>query len=118
VSIDSHIHLFQKAHTAIPTARHTPQYDAEFLTVSQLGAAVGVTKFVLVQTSFMGTDNEHLLAHLHQFPDRLRGVFILDKSTSCNELRQLKSQGVVGIRLNLFQTDLSESLSDEHLRAN
>lgn len=116
MSIDSHIHLFKKSHLAIPTARHRPQYDAAFSTIRSLAAQESVEKFVLVQTSFMGTDNSHLLAHLHQFPTQFRGVFILDKSTSRDELRELKSQGVVGIRLNLFQTNLHESLSDEHIK--
>lgn len=115
MSIDSHIHLFRQEHAAIPTARHKPQYDATFSAVSALGAEIGVTQFVLVQTSFMGTDNSYLLAHLNQFPERLRGVFILNTSTSRDELRHLKSQGVVGIRLNLYQTDLAESLSQAHL---
>jgi predicted TIM-barrel fold metal-dependent hydrolase len=115
VSIDCHIHLFKKGCSAISNARHTPSYDAELATVCDLGATVGVTRFVLVQTSFMGTDNDYLLQHLRASPERLRGVFILDASTSREQLRQLKSESVVGIRLNLFQTDLAVTLSDAHL---
>ena len=115
MSIDCHIHLFKKGRSAIPNARHTPSYDAELSDVTALAADVGVTKFVLVQTSFMGTDNDYLMQHLHQFPDRLRGVFILAASTSREQLRQLKSEGVVGIRLNLFKTNLASTLSDAHL---
>lgn len=115
MSIDCHIHLFKKGHSAIPNARHTPAYDAEFSEISALAAEVGVTKFVLVQTSFMGTDNDYLLQHMREFPETFRGVFILDASTSREQLRQLKSEGVVGIRLNLFHTDLAKTLSDAHL---
>ena len=115
MSIDCHIHLFRKNDPVIPGARHAPAYDALFPTIQALGHPVGVTKFVLVQTSFMGTNNDFLLEHLRVYPDRCRGVFILDPQTSIDQLRQLKSEGVSGIRLNLFQTDLTQSLSDLHL---
>jgi len=115
VSIDCHIHLFRKDSPIIPEARHAPTYDALFPSIQKLGQTVDVTKFVLVQTSFMGTNNEFLLEHLRQYPGLCKGVFILDPRTSLDHLRQLKSEGVSGIRLNLFQTDLARSLSDEHL---
>lgn len=115
MSIDCHIHLFEKNRSATPDARHVPAYDAEFSTVKKLAAPVGVSRFVLVQTSFMATDNRLLLSHIKAQPETFRGVFILDPSTGSSELRDLKAQGVVGIRLNLFGTDLDRSLTDQHL---
>lgn len=59
---------------------------------------MGVTHGVLVQTSFMDTDNRLLLAQLARHPDTLRGVAVVPPSAT---LAPLQVQGVRGIRLNL-----------------
>ena len=115
MSIDCHIHLFDRNRSAIAKPRHVPTYDAEYATVKALGAAVGVRRFVLVQTSFMGTDNSLLMRHLQDQPDTFRGVFILGPATSSRELQDLKAQGVVGIRLNLLGVDLENTLTADQL---
>lgn len=116
MSIDCHIHIFKKEHPAIASARHLPQYDALLSEVQSLGKPLGVEQFVLVQTSFMGTNNDYLVEQIQQCPSQLRGVFILAPDTSRATLRDLKSSGVVGIRLNLFGTDLNVSLDPAQLQ--
>ena len=99
-SVDAHFHVFE-AQRALPGARYSPGYAASLSDWQAASQTVGVTHGVLVQTSFNGTDNAHLLAHLKQHPDTLRGVAVLAPSASLGQLEDLHSQGVRGIRLNL-----------------
>ena len=99
-SVDSHFHVFE-AQRAVPGARYSPSYAASLATWLAASQAVGVTHGVLVQTSFLGTDNTYLLAHLKQQPDTLRGVAVVAPSASFGQLEDLHGQGVRGIRLNL-----------------
>lgn len=98
--VDSHFHVFE-AQQALPGARYSPGYAATLAAWHDVAQAVGVTHGVLVQTSFLGTDNTHLLSHLKQYPDTLRGVAVLAPSASLGQLADLHGQGVRGIRLNL-----------------
>ena len=99
-SVDAHFHVFE-AQRAVPGARYSPSYAASLSTWQAATQAVGVTHGVLVQTSFLGTDNTYLLAHLKQQPDTLRGVAVVSPSASFGQLEDLNGLGVRGIRLNL-----------------
>ena len=79
MSVDSHFHVFT-AQQAVLGARYSPSYAASLATWQAASQAVGVTHGVLVQTSFKGTDNAYLLAHLKQHPDTLRGVAVVAPS--------------------------------------
>jgi len=57
---------------------------------------------VLVQPSFLGVDNSYLVAALRQYPDRFRGIAVVDPEVSGEQLDWLQEAGVVGIRLNLI----------------
>ena len=99
-AVDAHFHVFA-AHQAQPGARYTPAYAAPLL--AWLGAAqpLGVRRGVLVQTSFMGTDNTALLDTLAQHPDTLRGIAVVASTADLQTLAPLHAGGVRGIRLNL-----------------
>ena len=62
---------------------------------------LGVRRGVLVQTSFMGTDNTLLTATLMQHPDTLRGIAVVAPTADLQTLAPLHAAGVRGIRLNL-----------------
>ncbi len=98
--VDSHFHVFQ-AGLAQPGARYVPHYDAPLQAWQAQAQALGVQRGVLVQPSFLGTDNSHLLRELTGNPDRLRGVVVLRPDTPVVELECLNALGVRGIRLNL-----------------
>jgi predicted TIM-barrel fold metal-dependent hydrolase len=100
ISVDSHFHVFE-AGQSVPEARYSPDYAAEFSQWQNAAQQLGVTHGVLVQTSFLGTDNSNLLKHLQQTPDTLRGVAVVAPSASYAQLADLHGQGVRGIRLNL-----------------
>lgn len=100
--IDSHAHVFSRDLNLVGARRYTPDYDAtleQYLT--QLHAH-GLSHGVLVQPSFLGTDNSYLLAALRQAPDQLRGVVVLEPGISRAMLNDMDHLGVVGVRLNLM----------------
>ena len=98
--IDTHFHVFF-AGKAVPGARYVPGYDASRSAWQAAAAPCGVTRGVLVQTSFMGTDNRLLLAQLAAQPDHLRGVAVVSPDATRATLQPMHDLGVRGIRLNL-----------------
>jgi len=74
---------------------------------------------VLVQVSFLGTDNRYLIEALRQEPARLRGIVVVEPGITADELRALDEVGVVGVRLNLIglaDPVLASAGWKEHLR--
>lgn len=98
--VDTHFHVFA-ARQAQPGARYVPGYDAPFSAWQAAAAPSGVRRGVLVQTSFLGTDNRLLLATLAQHPDVLRGIAVVPPDADFATLAPLHAAGVRGIRLNL-----------------
>ena len=115
MAIDCHIHVFKTSLKTIPNARHLPGYDATLEMLRPIATRAQVSRFVIVQTSFLGPNNDYLLGEIAKDPENLRGVVILEPSASEAQINELGRQGIVGLRLNLFKTDLEESLSAEHL---
>lgn len=99
-AIDTHFHVFE-AHCARPGARYVPSYAATLADWQAAARPLGVARGVLVQTSFMGTDNTALLSTLAGHPDTLRGIAVVAPTTGLPALKPLHAAGVRGIRLNL-----------------
>ena len=97
---DCHFHVFQ-AGVAVPGARYVPAYAATLQAWQDAASACGVVRGVLVQPSFLGTDNGLLVAQLQARPDALRGVAVVAPTASAGALHALHRAGVRGIRLNL-----------------
>jgi predicted TIM-barrel fold metal-dependent hydrolase len=57
---------------------------------------------VLIQPSFLGTDNSYMVSALRQEPKRLRGIAVLAPEAEVGTMRDLAEAGVVGLRLNLI----------------
>ena len=114
--IDTHAHVFHRGLKLAPGRRYAPDYDAPLsLYLEQLDQN-GTSNGVLVQPSFLGTDNSYLVDCLKQVGGRLRGIAVVDPAVSADELRSLDRAGVVGIRLNLVGQPLPELASDEWKR--
>ncbi|SOY71004.1 amidohydrolase family protein [Cupriavidus taiwanensis] len=105
--VDTHFHVFDIG-AATASARYRPAYAAG---LDDWQAAVGSLDGrgdqgdlygVVVQTSFLGTDNTALLAALKTLPGRLRGVAVVDPAITDEQLTALQAAGVRGIRLNLY----------------
>lgn len=127
VAIDTHAHVFERGLAMAAARRYTPDYDATLAAYLGHLDAHGLTHGVLVQPSFLGTDNSYLVAALRARPDRLRGVAVLGPDEGMREasggfpddaqgaderadgrVAALAAAGVVGARLNLFGRELPD----------
>lgn len=100
--IDTHAHIFVQGLPLAAQRRHAPDYDATLdHYIAQL-AAHGMSQGVLVQPSFLGTDNAFLRAVCERYPQRFRGVAVVAPDITDAELAALDAAHVVGARLNLI----------------
>lgn len=106
--IDTHAHVFHRALKLAPGRRYAPDYDAPLSLYLEKLDTNGTTNGVLVQPSFLGTDNSYLVDCLKQTGGRLRGIAVVDAAVSVDELRALDEVGIVGIRLNLVGQPLPD----------
>ena len=101
MGIDCHAHVFKGDLNFAKDLRYKPPYDAPIADYLAMLDGNKMSYGVLIQPSFLGTDNSYLLSALRMAPERLRGVAVVETSISTEELRNLDRQGCVGIRLNL-----------------
>ncbi|WP_199175600.1 amidohydrolase family protein [Telmatospirillum siberiense] len=102
MAIDCHAHVFTRDLPLAGERRYAPDYDA---TIAQYLAMLddnGMSHGVLVQPSFLGTDNSYMLEALTSMPSRLRGIAVVAPDIETDALQVLDRQGVVGVRLNLL----------------
>jgi predicted TIM-barrel fold metal-dependent hydrolase len=112
-AIDTHAHVFHRGLNLAPGRRYAPDYDAPLeLYLKQLDDS-GITNGVLVQPSFLGTDNSYIVESLKAAAGRLRGIAVVDPDVSTEEIMRLDQAGVVGIRLNLVGQPLPDLAAPE-----
>ena len=101
---DSHVHIVGPADRYPQVAERT--YLADVATLKRLervSASRAIRRFVIVQPSFYGTDNSMLLEGLDALAGRGRGVAVINPdTTSARTLSGMATQGVCGLRLNLY----------------
>ncbi|WP_448189290.1 amidohydrolase family protein [Azospirillum sp. sgz301742] len=100
--VDTHAHVFRRGLPLAGERRYAPGYDAKPDAYLAQLEAQRLSHGVLVQPSFLGTDNSYLMAALRRWPQRLRGIAVLDPAAPKGLLHALDIAGVVGIRLNLI----------------
>ena len=100
--VDGHAHVFLKDMPLAGTRRYAPSHDATPADYLGLLDAHRVTHGVLVQPSFLGTDNGFLAQALAASAGRLRGVAVVAPGVAQEELAALDAAGVRGMRLNLI----------------
>ena len=106
--IDAHAHVFERGLGLASVRRYAPDYDATLADYLQRLQENGLSHGVLVQPSFLGTDNSYLLAALQQEPERLRGVVVVERDIALSELERMAGLGVAGVRLNLMGQPLPD----------
>lgn len=114
---DGHAHIFRCDLPLSADHRYVPSADALPDCLSSLLCAHSLDGALLVQPSFLGSDNSYLLDFLSSRPDdalTYRGVIVLDPVFCVDRgwLRSLADLGIIGIRLNLFGIESSFSYSD------
>ena len=107
-AIDAHAHVFVRGLPLAPQRRHAPDYDATLDAYVAHLCANRISHAVLVQPSFLGTDNSFLLDVLRRYPRRFRGVVVVDPAIDPEQLATLAREGVVGMRLNLLGLPLPD----------
>jgi len=100
--VDAHAHVFTRRLTLASVHRYAPDYDALPESLISLLKAHGLARCVLIQPSFLGTDNSYMVAALKAYPKVFRGVAVVNPETDLNSLEALSKAGCVGLRLNLF----------------
>jgi predicted TIM-barrel fold metal-dependent hydrolase len=115
-AVDTHAHIFHRGLPLVSNRRYTLEYDATLADYLKQLDSHGLTHGVLVQPSFLGTDNSFMLEALHAHPDRLRGVAVVAPDASAENLSRLADAGVVGIRLNLVGLPIPDLLGPDWAR--
>lgn len=102
LACDCHAHICgpQATYRYIAERIYTPP-DALLPAYDALLAALGVTRAVLVQPSFHGSDNRAMLAAMRASSRQMRGVAVLADDVTERELLALHEAGVRGARLNI-----------------
>ncbi|MTJ81519.1 MAG: amidohydrolase family protein [Telmatospirillum sp.] len=116
--VDCHAHVFTRDLPLVGDRRYAPAYDAGPGDYLSMLDALGSGRGVLVQPSFLGTDNSFLLAVLRRHPDRLRGIVVVAPDIAGADLRDMAAAGAVGVRLNLIgrqDPDLADPVWRRHL---
>jgi predicted TIM-barrel fold metal-dependent hydrolase len=106
LTIDTHAHAWDASCAPIANSRYRPNYCFTTEAYLQKLSLHGVSKGVLVQPSFLGTDNSYLLHSLITYPSKLRGVVVVDNNSSHEELLSMHQNGVRGIRYNLINQSI------------
>lgn len=101
-AVDCHAHVFRVGLPLADVRRYAPDYDATPADYVKMLDANGMSHGVLIQPSFLGTDNSYLIGALREYPKRLRGVAVVEPTVTRGELVAMNEAGVVGIRLNLI----------------
>ena len=107
-AVDTHAHIFRQGLKLADSRRYAPDYDANLADFLALLDRHGMSHGVLVQPSFLGTDNSFLVAALRAHPQRLRGIAVVEPTISAEALAELAATGVVGIRLNLVGAEIPD----------
>ncbi|WP_158744072.1 amidohydrolase [Acidisphaera sp. L21] len=99
---DCHVHIIgpQDRYPMVADRAYTPGQS----TVGELLALrkrLGLSRTVLVQPSFYGTDNGSLLDALGQLGDTARGIAVLEPNVTDDVLKRLDKAGIRGVRLNI-----------------
>jgi len=107
-AVDTHSHIFLRTLHFAQVHRYVPDYDATLEAYLGNLDSHGISHGVLIQPSFLGTDNSFLLEALRLHPDRLRGIAVVEPTAPGGDLDALAAAGIVGIRLNLIGEPLPE----------
>ncbi|MEM8959065.1 MAG: amidohydrolase family protein [Pseudomonadota bacterium] len=117
IRFDCHAHVYEQV-SAIDGARYVPASPAPLDRWLAYHRQHGLTGGVIVQVSFLGTDNSELCAALGRL-DRTRfaGVAVVPLDISGQELDALARAGVRGVRWNLVRNARVPDLEAETVRA-
>ena len=104
--VDAHVHIWtpDELHFPHDFGYAGPAMGTSSFTAKQLLAITqrhGVSRVVLVQMSFYGTDNSYVLSAMHSYPGIFSGIAVVDETAPdvASQLSELSSQGIRGLRI-------------------
>jgi predicted TIM-barrel fold metal-dependent hydrolase len=109
---DCHVHVFDPVRFPYAAQRVYTPPRASIGELLELHNALRVDRVVIVQPSVYGADNSCMLDALSQLGARARGVAVIDKGTTRDQIDEMAAAGVRGIRLNLNTTPNGEIDAD------
>jgi 2-pyrone-4,6-dicarboxylate lactonase len=115
-SCDAHFHVFEPGYPHVPNPLYTfPDGTlAQYLAMTEV---LGISRMVLVQPTFYGTDNRLTLDVLRRLGDRGRAVARVEDDVSDAELDEFHQAGVRALRLDLFaRAEQSTAEIIDHVR--
>jgi len=100
--IDTHAHAWSTMCKIEKNPRYTPSNHSNIEKYINVLNKNGIYRGVLVQPSFLGTNNDYLIKCLKKYKKRLRGIVVIDfENPQIEHLRKYAEAGVVGVRFNL-----------------
>ncbi|MGO4199679.1 amidohydrolase [Rhizobium sp. YAF28] len=98
-TIDTHFHVFWSDAPLNTPRSYTPDIatTADWIAFAD---RLGIGRGIVVQPSVYGLDNQVLIEALAAFPERLRGIVVIDPETGPTEIARLDRLGVRGVRIN------------------
>lgn len=112
--VDSHFHAWPADSELVADRGYQPAQARPVEDAFAIHARHGVTHGVLIQPSFLGTDNGYMLDCLRASPDRLRATVVVDPEIAVAELEAMDRLGVVGFRLNLHSSKTMPNYASPH----
>lgn len=98
--VDTHVHVFERSLPLAAQRRYQPDYDARAQDLLVAMQSAGIARAVLVQPSFLGTDNSYVIEQIARFEGAFAGVAVIEPDMGMADLAALRRAGIVGIRLN------------------
>src|SRR5260370_37348447 len=105
-SIDPQCHVWtpDTGHYPLAAGFRRANMEPRSFTVQELlerAQPAGVNRVVLIQMSFYGYDNRYMLDAIKMYPGKFSGVAVIDQNMIHPEaqMRELRSQGVCGVRI-------------------
>jgi predicted TIM-barrel fold metal-dependent hydrolase len=115
IHFDCHAHVYEHIHH-VAEVRYRPTKPAPLADWRALQSRHGLLGGVIVQVSFLGTDNTQLLAALSDLdPSRFAGVAVVDIDCDSIKLAKFVAAGIRGIRWNLVAGSAIPELSSPAL---
>lgn len=99
--VDSHFHAWSPSSTLSADRTYAPPAATTIEDALVMQVRHGVEHGVMIQPSFLGTDNGYILECLRSHPNRLRATVVVDPEIPESALEEMDRLGVVGFRLNL-----------------
>ncbi len=112
ISFDCHAHVYERV-CPVPGARYVPDAPAPLDTWLRMQSEHGLRGGVIVQVSFLGTDNSQLLEALSTLGrGRYAGIACVALDTPEQEIAALAEAGVRGVRWNLVSGAALPDMAD------